>query len=116
MPSGHDAESQHNLLDSNESISPRPALSASVSRTYLSSQPQTDKKKNKNESIVKSSRCLCITSGAGLRDVIKTASLNVRGQNCSWAGINKMDYIPGKNERRWGSLRLIKIGFPLWIT
>lgn len=44
MPNGHDVESQHNLLDWNESISPRLALLASVSRTYLSSQLQTDKK------------------------------------------------------------------------
>lgn len=73
-------------------------------------------KRIKNKSIVKSSRCLCITSGAGLRDVIMTASLKVRGQNCSRAGMNKMDYSLGKNERPWGSLRLIKIGFPLWIT
>lgn len=56
-------------------------------------------KRIKNKSIVKSSRCLCITSGAGLRDVIMTASLKVRGQNCSRAGINKMDYSRGKNER-----------------
>lgn len=44
MPNGHDVESQRNLLDWNESISPRLALFASVSRTYLSSQLQTDKK------------------------------------------------------------------------